>query len=184
MVVHHHFLLGLLFTNLFPVTSAVEKMPHMALMPQEPRQPTVQRTNEAHKLFRSVPKRPSQQPTLANAAIDSQAAFGNGEESEFLQLTSSGRAAQTHAVTSKDGKERDYSFSYPPYAMSLPIFVSLQQRQMWEKGQTNGGAQWLSMNATCAKFLPAQDLLDKIQDSCVQQRRPKRRLERSHTHPH
>merc|ERR1719353_1250917 len=50
---------------------------------------------------------PSEQQTLANAVIDSQAAFGHEAESDFsfLQLLSSGDATQTHAVTSKDGKE-------------------------------------------------------------------------------
>jgi len=87
-------------------------------------------------------------------------------------VNSEGLASESHVAslqkanefnaTRESVEERDYSFSYPPYAMSVPIFVSLQQRQMWEKGEHNGGAQWLELNATCAKFLPAQDLLDKI----------------------
>jgi len=51
------------------------------------------------------------------------------------------------------------SFSYPPYSMFLPIFANQQQRQMWEKG---GGHGFLSGNKTCAKFLPAQVLQDKV----------------------
>jgi hypothetical protein len=136
MALLQYFHLGLLFLNLVPVTSAVvsitghadvEKISPMGLMRRETRKhhstheapqtaasnemepQGVQTTKEARKLVRSVRKQSSQEPSVANVAVDSSGAGLSGAENEFLGqdlMRSAKHKARRHSSHNKAQEQK------------------------------------------------------------------------------